>query len=54
MCDDKASCSSPKGLGKDYRGNVSKTKSGLTCAVWTEQTPHKHSRTPQNYPDEMD
>ena len=35
--------------GHEYRGALSKTKSGYTCQAWSSQTPHKHSRTPQNY-----
>ena len=45
--------------GKKYRGceAVARTKGGFgsrdtfyTCQKWTSQTPHKHSRTPSNYP----
>ena len=27
-----------------------KTLSGITCQKWTSQTPHKHKRTPDKYP----
>ncbi|XP_049760988.1 plasminogen [Elephas maximus indicus] len=39
-----------KGKGETYRGNVAITASGHTCQRWSEQTPHKHNRTPQNFP----
>ena len=34
----------------DYRGHQDKTVGGLTCQKWTSQTPHKHTRTPDKYP----
>ena len=28
--------------GKNYKGEMNKTKSGKDCQDWAEQTPHKH------------
>ncbi|XP_024408004.2 plasminogen [Desmodus rotundus] len=39
-----------KGKGENYRGNVAVTASGHTCQHWNQQTPHKHNRTPENFP----
>ncbi|XP_013004333.2 plasminogen [Cavia porcellus] len=39
-----------KGRGENYRGKVAVTVSGRTCQRWKDQTPHKHNRTPENYP----
>ncbi|XP_054826131.1 plasminogen isoform X2 [Eublepharis macularius] len=36
--------------GEDYRGTVAVTVSGAVCQSWSAQEPHKHSRTPENYP----
>ena len=38
-------------LQKDYRGPLQVTESGEQCQKWTEQYPHKHSRTEANYPE---
>ncbi|KAJ0026797.1 hypothetical protein NQD34_017797 [Periophthalmus magnuspinnatus] len=41
-------CASGEGIA--YRGTVAVTESGKTCQSWSSQTPHKHNRTPDNYP----
>ncbi|XP_062980539.1 plasminogen [Elgaria multicarinata webbii] len=38
------------GRGEDYRGTVALTASGERCQPWAAQAPHKHARTPENYP----
>ncbi|NP_001098315.1 plasminogen isoform X1 [Oryzias latipes] len=38
------------GEGQAYRGTVGVTVTGKACQMWSDQTPHKHSRTPENYP----
>jgi hypothetical protein len=34
----------------DYRGCQSRTRSNRECQKWTAQSPHAHSRKPENYP----
>uniref|UniRef100_A0A3Q3Q4N6 Kringle domain-containing protein n=1 Tax=Monopterus albus TaxID=43700 RepID=A0A3Q3Q4N6_MONAL len=38
------------GEGEAYRGTIAVTESGKTCQSWSAQTPHKHNRSPDNYP----
>ncbi|KAF4796290.1 hypothetical protein TURU_085266 [Turdus rufiventris] len=38
------------GRGEDYRGTIAVTESGNTCQHWSSQSPHRHARTPENYP----
>ncbi|XP_019637117.1 PREDICTED: uncharacterized protein LOC109479568 [Branchiostoma belcheri] len=37
--------------GRDYRGQMRVTDSGLECQRWSSQQPHAHDNTPQEYPD---
>lgn len=39
-----------EGDGSSYRGVMSETISGKKCQFWTSMEPHKHSKTPQNFP----
>ena len=37
-------------LPSNYVGQVNKTKSETICQKWTDQYPHAHSITPEDYP----
>ncbi|XP_030053923.1 plasminogen [Microcaecilia unicolor] len=37
--------------GKNYRGKISKTESGLDCQSWEVQTPHTHGYRPSIFPE---
>ena len=49
---DKCDCGSLRKKQIDYRGIISRTKSGLPCQRWDSQYPHTHTRTSSNYPDD--
>ncbi len=49
---DPATCGCSSVNQADYRGDISVTAGGeYTCQAWDSQSPHRHSRTAENYPD---
>ena len=44
-------CSS--GTGRNYAGNIHRTRSGLDCQSWASQSPHKHPFWPSKYSSEL-
>ncbi|XP_077590689.1 plasminogen isoform X2 [Stigmatopora nigra] len=44
----ETTCTTGEGIA--YRGSIAVTESGKTCQRWSEQTPQKHNRSPENYP----
>jgi len=47
---DPPNCGCDKTNQADYRGTISTTHLGTTCQRWDVQSPHSHTRTPENYP----
>ena len=44
-------CQKTSTKGSDYKGQANQTKSGLSCQMWSETSPHKHKHTglPRNF-----
>ena len=38
------------GDGSSYRGAMSETISGKKCQFWSSMSPHRHKKTPQDFP----
>ncbi|KAB0404656.1 hypothetical protein E2I00_017569 [Balaenoptera physalus] len=38
------------GNGKNYRGTMAKTKSGVACQKWSDNSPHTPNFSPEKYP----
>jgi len=47
---DPETCGCGNTLQADYRGTIAETISGRICQAWGSQTPHTHTKTPENYP----
>jgi len=39
------------GVGQDYRGGQTRTRTGKLCQRWDSQVPHNHSLSPTDYPE---
>ncbi|CAM2111572.1 unnamed protein product [Caretta caretta] len=42
-----------RGTGLSYRGTASMTVSGKKCQAWRSMSPHKHTKTPEAYPNAL-
>ena len=38
---------------RTYDGNISQTRDGLECQMWSSQSPHEHSFTPEQWPNSL-
>ena len=50
MLNSEYSCNSFGHLPSNYVGQLNQTKSEKLCQKWTDQYPHAHGRTPENFP----